>query len=407
MMTMVFAVEEINHNSSLLPGVKLGYHIIDCCDHIPTGLQALFSLLRHSKTVDSKVEKSEDTEYNGINGEGLKTVKLTTKEIMTSLKNRNEISNSVKNTGYYLNENTREEIKTKESSTCLYYSPVPAVIGLASSSPTRAVAHTLGPFNIPLVIYCTTLFNSVVYLICVLAQCHYAHNCFHENCCIILSMIFQLAQRNVTGIQWIASEAWVTSSRLASPQFLHILKGTLGFTFPGVSIPGLKEFLLNVRPSPKPGMEFFNMFWEEHFGCKLEFESQRAKDYEADDFNDNDSFRYNPGFQNNSLYMVGFNVGQKSLFNMSAYKDGEYAFEKPVCTGSEDLRNTDSSYSDVSQVRISYNVYKAVYAVAHALHTFLNCDSAGPSGGLCEKHSSFSNGQVIENIIKYLKSTFM
>lgn len=32
-------------------------------------------------------------------------------------------------------------------------SPVPAVIGLASSSPTRAVAHTLGPFNLPLVRY--------------------------------------------------------------------------------------------------------------------------------------------------------------------------------------------------------------------------------------------------------------
>ncbi|XP_025754058.1 extracellular calcium-sensing receptor isoform X1 [Oreochromis niloticus] len=214
----------------------------------------------------------------------------------------------------------------------------------------------------------------------------------------LLNLFLELAQRNVTGIQWIASEAWVTSSRLASPQLLHLLQGTLGFTFPGVNIPGLKEFLLNVRPSPKPGMEFFNMFWEEHFGCKLEFESQRAKEYEADDFNDNDSFRYNPGFQNNSLYMVGFNVGQKSLFNMSAYKDGEYAFEKPVCTGSEDLRNTDSSYSDVSQVRISYNVYKAVYAIAHALHNFLNCDSAGPSGGLCEKHSSFSNGQFLHHL---------
>ncbi|XP_039865435.1 extracellular calcium-sensing receptor-like, partial [Simochromis diagramma] len=476
MMTMVFAVEEINHNSSLLPGVKLGYHIIDCCDQIPTGLQALFSLLRHSKTVDSKVEKSEDTEYNGINGEGLKTVKLTTKEIMTSLKNRNEISNSVKNTGYYLNENTTEEIKTKESSTCLYYSPVPAVIGLAPSSSTRAVAHTLGPFNIPLVSYfstCTCLTDKHLYpsflrtvpsdlfqvrglvkLVTFLGwfwvgtigtmddYSLYGIQAFsnqfgRQGGCVafhltiptsptmaeiqemadklesstarvvvvfategkLLNLFSELAQRNVTGIQWIASEAWVTSSRLASPQFLHILQGTLGFTFPGVSIPGLKEFLLNVRPSPKPGMEFFNMFWEEHFGCKLEFESQRAKDYEADDFNVNDSFRYNPGFQNNSLYMVGFNVGQKSLFNMSAYKDGEYAFEKPVCTGSEDLRNTDSSYSDVSQVRISYNVYKAVYAVAHALHTFLNCDSAGPSGGLCEKHSSFSNGQFLQ----YLK----
>ncbi|XP_039478299.1 extracellular calcium-sensing receptor-like [Oreochromis aureus] len=369
MMTMVFAVEEINHNSSLLPGVKLGYHIMDCCDHIPTGLQALFSLLRHSKTVDKR--------------------------------------------------------KTKESSTCLYYSPVPAVIGLASSSPTRAVAHTLGPFNIPLVSYfatCTCLTDKHLYpsflrtvpsdlfqvrgLVKLVTYFGwfwvgtigttddyslygiqaFSNQFGRQGGCVafhlsipasptmaeiqemadklesstarvvvvfategqLLNLFLELAQRNVIGIQWIASEAWVTSSRLASPQFLHLLQGTVGFTFPGVSIPGLKEFLLNVRPSPKPGMEFFNMFWEEHFGCKLEF------------------------------------------------KNGEHAFEKPVCTGSEDLRTTDSSYSDVSQVRISYNVYKAVYAIAHALHTFWNCDSAGPSGGLCEKHSSFSNGQFLQ-----------
>ncbi|XP_076748129.1 extracellular calcium-sensing receptor-like [Maylandia zebra] len=348
MMTMVFAVEEINHNSSLLPGVKLGYHIIDCCDHIPTGLQALFS---------------------------------------------------VKNTGYYLNENTREEIKTKESSTCLYYSPVPAVIGLAPSSSTRAVAHTLGPFNIPLVSYfstCTCLTDKHLYpsflrtvpsdlfqvrglvkLVTFLGwfwvgtigtmddYSLYGIQAFsnqfgRQGGCVAFHLTIPTSP-TMAEIQEMTDTLESSTARVVvvfatEGKLLNLFsEGTLGFTFPGVSIPGLKEFLLNVRPSPKPGMEFFNMFWEEHFGCKLDF-------------------RYNSGFQNNSLYM-------------------------PVCTGSEDLRNTDSSYSDVSQVRISYNVYKAVYAVAHALHTFLNCDSAGPSGGLCEKHSSFSNGQFLQ----YLK----
>ncbi|XP_063350337.1 extracellular calcium-sensing receptor-like [Pelmatolapia mariae] len=347
MMTMVFAVEEINHNSSLLPGVKLGYHIMDCCDHIPTGLQALFSLLSHSKTVDSKVKKS-----------------------------------------------------TKESSTCLYYSPVPAVIGLAPSSPTRAVAHALGPFNIPLVSYfatCTCLTDKHLYpsflrtvpsdlfqvrglvkLVTFLGwfwvgtigttddYSLYGIQAFsnqfgRQGGCVAFHLSIP-ASPTMAEIQEMADKLESSTARVVvvfatEGQLLNLfLEGTLGFTFPGVSIPGLKEFLLNVRPSPKPGMEFFNMFWEEHFGCKLD------------------------------------------LSNMSAYKDGEYAFEKPVCTGSEDLRNTDSSYSDVSQVRISYNVYKAVYAIAHALHTFLNCDSAGPSRGLCEKHSSFSNGQFLRHL---------
>lgn len=103
---MVFAVEEINRNLSLLPGVKLGYLIMDSCDHVHTSLQALLSLFSHSTT-----------SFNGMKG------------------------------------NTTVEIETTqpETSTCLSDSPVPAVIGLASSSPTRAVAHTLGPFKIPLV----------------------------------------------------------------------------------------------------------------------------------------------------------------------------------------------------------------------------------------------------------------
>uniref|UniRef100_A0A668VHM9 G-protein coupled receptors family 3 profile domain-containing protein n=1 Tax=Oreochromis aureus TaxID=47969 RepID=A0A668VHM9_OREAU len=344
MMTMVFAVEEINSNSSLLPGVKLGYRIMDSCNHIHNSLQALYSL---------------------------------------------------------------------QSSTCLYYSPVPAVIGLASSSPTRAVAQTLAPFNIPLVSYfatCTCLTDKHLYpsflrtvpsdlfqvrgLVKLVTYFGwfwvgtigtmddyslygiqaFSNQFGRQGGCVafhltipasptmaeilemadklesstarvvvvitaevdLLHLFSELAQRNVTGIQWIASEAWVTSNRLASPDFHFLLEGTLGFSFPGVSIPGLKDFLLNVRPSPKPGMEFINMFWEEH-------------------------------------YMVGLTVEPKRL-------------------------QTDSSYSDVSQVRISYNVYKAVYAVAHALHTFLNCDSVGHNRGLCEKHSSFSNGQFLQHL---------
>ncbi|XP_076591328.1 extracellular calcium-sensing receptor-like [Chaetodon auriga] len=364
MMTMAFAVEEINSNSSLLPGVKLGYWIIDSCDHVHTSLRALFSLVSHSKAV-------------------------TQSETLPS---------------------------------CLADSPVSAVIGLASSSPTRAVAHTLGPLHLPLVSYfatCTCLTDKQMYpsflrtvpsdlfqvrglvqLVTFLGwfwvgtiettddYSHYGiqefSNQFRQRGgCLafhltipksptaaeiqemadrlqrstaqvvvvfasegqLLNLLLELAQRNVTGIQWIASESWVAARLLTSPTFHPVLEGTLGFSFPGVRIPGLKEFLLNIRPSPRPGMEFVNMFWEELFGCRLEFEGT-------------------------------------------------------ICTGSEDLRYTDSSYTDVSQVRISYNVYKAVYAIAHALHTLLNCDSAGQNKGMCEKHKPVTSRQLLHHLKK-------
>nr|XP_033488244.1 extracellular calcium-sensing receptor [Epinephelus lanceolatus] len=348
MMTMVFAVEEINHNSSLLPGVKLGYQVMDSCDHVHTSLQALLSFLSHSKN----------------------------------------------------KERTERSTKSQTLPRCLVDSPVPAVIGLASSSPTRAIAQTLGPFNLPLVSYfatCTCLTDKHMYpsflrtvpsdlfqvrglvqLVTFLGwywvatigtmddYSHYGIQAFSDQFrqqggCLAFHLTIPKSP-TVAKIHEMADRLQSSTTKVVvvfatEGQLLDLLlEGTLGFSFPGVRIPGLKEFLLNVRPSPKPGMEFVNMFWEELFGCRLD------------------------------------------TFKGSTIENYKGAAEKPVCTGSEDLRYTDSSYTDVSQVRISYNVYKAVYAIAHALHTLLNCDSAGHKNGMCETHKSFTSRQLLHHL---------
>lgn len=123
---MVFAVEEINRDSSLLPGVKLGYRIMDSCDQVHTSLQALFSLVtlsedRKVQTLSTMVETGELLLQTNVNQSGV------------------------------VAESVAEINRTESLYECLAGSPVSAVIGLASSSPTRAVAHTVGPFNIPLV----------------------------------------------------------------------------------------------------------------------------------------------------------------------------------------------------------------------------------------------------------------
>ncbi|XP_045930618.1 extracellular calcium-sensing receptor [Micropterus dolomieu] len=356
---------------------------------------------------------------------------------------------------------------------CLADSPVPAVIGLASSSPTRAAAHILGPFNIPLVSYfatCTCLTDKHMYpsflrtvpsdlfqvrglvqLVTFLGwlwvgtigttddYSHYGIQAFsnqfrqqggclafhltipksptpaeiHEMADRLQSSTAQvvvvfategqlldlLLERNVTGIQWVASEAWVTASLLTSPRFHLLLEGTLGFSFPGVRIPDLKEFLLNIRPSPIPGMEFVNMLWEELFGCRLEFRGEKENEADTmDNFVGLDDFGYRLHSQNNSGSSVRPIVEKPRTFRASADENYTGAAEKPVCTGSEDLRYTDSSYSDVSQDIISYNVYKAVYAIAHALHSLLICNSTGKNKGICDKNKSFTSSQLLHRL---------
>lgn len=53
-----------------------------------------------------------------------------------------------------------------------------------------------------------------------------------------------------------------------------------------------------------------------------------------------------------------------------------------LCTGKEKLENTDTVLLDTTDLRPDYNVYKAVYALAHALHAVLQCvPGSGPFAG--------------------------
>lgn len=164
---MVFAVEEINRNSSLLPGVKLGYRIMDSCDHVHTSLQALLYLVSHYKPARGEDAEETQESFDMLNNnrtqfEGEKILERTKKKkLLTKMKMRStEISGAMPHSleanenevkGNITEDRMDRSTQTGTVPSCMLNSPVPAVIGLASSSPTRAVAHTLGPFNIPLV----------------------------------------------------------------------------------------------------------------------------------------------------------------------------------------------------------------------------------------------------------------
>ncbi len=57
-----------------------------------------------------------------------------------------------------------------------------------------------------------------------------------------------MVRQNVTGKQWIASEALTTATVLQTPRLMPYLSGTLGFAIRHGEIPGLREFLLQIHP---------------------------------------------------------------------------------------------------------------------------------------------------------------
>ncbi|XP_026169463.1 extracellular calcium-sensing receptor-like [Mastacembelus armatus] len=131
--------------------------------------------------------------------------------------------------------------------------------------------------------------------------------------------------QNITGIQWVASEAWVTASLFTGSQYYPYLGGTIGFAIRKGDISKLSEYLKTVNPQMYP---------------------------------------------NNSLF--------------------------PPCTGQEPVLPLHSAYLNMSTLRVSYNVYKAVYAIAHSLHNLLLCqpDSGPFQNNSCAQSSNVHSWQL-------------
>ncbi|XP_056092314.1 extracellular calcium-sensing receptor-like [Rhinichthys klamathensis goyatoka] len=140
----------------------------------------------------------------------------------------------------------------------------------------------------------------------------------------IVVLFKEVVVQNVTNRQWIATEAWSTSIQFFDQASIPLLAGTIGFALRRADIWGLGAYLAQLSPVKQPNEPFVKDVWEEIFGCSL------AHDWQP-------------------------------------------SFKKPKCTGSENVEKCGHIYIDVSQLRVTYNVYKAVYAIANAIHNMMAC----------------------------------
>lgn len=139
-------------------------------------------------------------------------------------------------------------------------------------------------------------------------------------------LIHKLSHHNLTGYQWVGSEGWIFDYHTAAMDIHHILDGAVGLSIPKAYVTGMKEFILDVKQLNSSSQELFREFWEALFRCKF-----------------------------------------KDLASPSE--------NQRECSGYEDLAGVKNSFTDMSLMPIFYNVYKGVYAVAHALHDILSCNN--------------------------------
>ncbi|XP_062329914.1 extracellular calcium-sensing receptor-like [Osmerus eperlanus] len=341
--TMIFAIEEINQGDDLLPNVSIGYRIYDNCGSTLSSMRAAMALM------------------NG--GE------------RTSGRN------------------------------CSGQSAVHAIIGESESSSTIVLSRTTGPFQIPVISHSATceclssrkeypsFFRTIasdLYQSRALAQLvkhfgwtwvgavnsdsDYGNNGMaiflaaarEEGVCVeytekfdrnepaqllkvvevmrrgsarvvvgflahveMNNLLEQLSLQNISGLQFVGVEAWITADSLVTPTSFSVLGGSLGFAVQKADISGFAEFVIKD-------------FWEMLFPC------------------------------------AGTDGG-----NMEA-----------PCSGNEDLMELKGYNDDVEELRYSGNIYKAIYAVAHSLHSLLGCSSRQG----CDKDVGIQPWQVVESL---------
>uniref|UniRef100_A0A4W6FEC5 G-protein coupled receptors family 3 profile domain-containing protein n=1 Tax=Lates calcarifer TaxID=8187 RepID=A0A4W6FEC5_LATCA len=170
----------------------------------------------------------------------------------------------------------------------------------------------------------------------------------------MIDLMEEVVRQNVTGLQWIASEAWTETTVFQTPRLMPYLGGTLGIAIRRGEIPGLRDFLLQTHPdlhhNNSYGDSMVNQFWEYTFQCR--FAPPPAGWVEAGG---------------------------------------------ALCTGQEDLENVETEALDISNLRPEYNVYKAVYALAYALDDMLRCEPGrGPfSGHSCGNLHKLEPWQIV------------
>ncbi|KAJ1080414.1 hypothetical protein NDU88_000621 [Pleurodeles waltl] len=150
----------------------------------------------------------------------------------------------------------------------------------------------------------------------------------------LVPVMDEMVRQNVIGKTWIASESWSTSALLSTARYQKVLIGLIGFATYSGEMLGFEEHLTSMRPSKFSEGLFIKEFWEIIFNCSW--------------------------------------LDNNTLPSLSESRNGR-------CTGDEKLTMLDGIFNELSNPRVTYNVYSAVYAIALALHDLNTCTSINGS----------------------------
>ncbi|XP_043926862.1 extracellular calcium-sensing receptor-like [Protopterus annectens] len=363
---MRFAVKEINEDIHLLPNLTLGYKIYDSCDLPLAALRATTVMLSGTQGILSTALCKGAKRVQAIVGDSSSTPSIAVSRILGPLKipmvsyfstcaclsNKWEFPT-------FLRTIPSDSLQVKAIAQLLKYFSWSWIGAVSESSDygkygIMSLAEEIKPLGICMAYYevIPKMYNKlwIHEIVDVIKQSSAKVVVVFSAEGELRPLFEEITAQNITTIQWIASEAWITASLLSDEKYYSSLVGTIGFAVHRGEIPGFKDYLLIVHPSLYPNNDIVREFWETLFACVLTFSNDTSS--------------------------------KNDLVSR--------------CSGQETLTEKVSIYTDVTQLRISFNVYKAVYAIAHSLNDLVLCKSErGPFiNATCASTSDFAPWQL-------------
>ncbi|XP_070826376.1 extracellular calcium-sensing receptor-like [Chaetodon trifascialis] len=358
---MIFAMKEINNSTELLPGIKLGYQIHDSCASVLMAANAAFQL---SNGIDPVFDTSDNCSQSGmvmaIIGDSSSTRSISISHVIRSF--------NIPQVSHFATCACLSDKKQYPS----FFRTIPSDQFQADAL-AKLVKH-FGWTWIGAIRSDSDYGNNGMASFLEAAQkegicVEYSESFFRTHPRSRIQRVADVIRRSTAMVivafvaskdmrilleelslkpspprQWIASESWLTDPDMVKFTFCA---GAIGFAIEQSVIPGLRDFLLDLSPSEVAASPVLTEFWEDSFNCRLE----------------------------------------KSA-----------ATDESLCDGTEDIQTLQSPYTDTSQLRISNMVYKAVYAIAHAIHNAV-CQETN-STTQCDKFTRIESKQVLTQLKK-------
>ncbi|XP_029435614.1 extracellular calcium-sensing receptor-like [Rhinatrema bivittatum] len=376
-LAMLFAITEINKSPTLLPNVTLGFRILDTCNAIERALRGTLQLMSGPGTPTLNYQcQNSTTRLGAVIGDSGSAQSVPMAWLLGLY--------HIPQIGYFTPIPSLSDKHTFPSFLSVAPGDYPQAYGLS-----RLIAHfgwtwvgilaqdgDYGQLSSQILTEeiskagACVAFSEIVPLIYSGTRIRQIVQVVRKslaNVIVVFSLeaylnpvMEEISALNLTGRVWIATEAWSTSPSLSNQNLFRTLSGTIGLVIRNGKMPGFKDFVFSLQPSRFPNDTFVKLFWQEAFRCTW-------------------------------LQTTGEELSAGN----------EIGTQLKPCSGIENLANIDI-YSDIDDLRVTYNVYKACYAAAHALQNLLSCqDGQGLfANRICATMKTFEPWQLLHHMRK-------